>query len=640
MPGLEDLVYAEAVRQEVNPELAVAVARAESGLNQGARSPAGAIGLMQLMPATAKELDVNPYDARDNAKGGVRYLKQLAQRFPDDERKQVAAYNAGPGAVQKYGGVPPYKETRSFVQRVFASIGPREAEAATGTDWQKELFGETAAPQNAPAVRDWNQELFGSTPASSAWDTAAPDFMPQPVKQPEQETPAPRLPWWQTFAAGMEGTDPTMRPGVLARETLPPAHAHALEASQREGDRQVLATGIGTALPAGGAALGAFAGPGGAVTGEIVGSAAARWLNVKLGLEEPGVVGDVASVAVPAVVRTVAPVGRAMLRNLPGANVVKHEVAQEGLNRLGTRLQPVVTSETLYGQAATQGARIPVPTLRQKVAAILARESRLQPGFQLTQTTQDQIRDLSQLAMQHNGFVPLDLLRDHHQRLRLLVNQAARENWPQQQALQDLYGAIYRDLEGAASHGIAGAEQLIAANRAYRTEQALDTLTDLWSPGKGIQQLDGDVTQVYGKRIQNQFEKRLTDDALFRGSFTPAELQDIRGTLREVARLTRRAPTATSGISTRAAQWLGRATGLASAAQGEPMMAGALLVGVESAPYLLSAALLTGPGRAAVRRALAAGQGHLTPAGLALISQAIRGEGVVTSPADDAPPPR
>lgn len=99
------------------PGLLGALVRGESGGRINARSPVGAIGLTQLMPATAKGLGVNPHDPRQNLEGGAKYLAQQLKTFRDP-KKALAAYNAGPGAVKKYGGIPPYKETQGYVKRV------------------------------------------------------------------------------------------------------------------------------------------------------------------------------------------------------------------------------------------------------------------------------------------------------------------------------------------------------------------------------------------------------------------------------------------------------------------------------------------------------------------------------------------
>lgn len=103
----------------IDPALIRALIHAESAFNPNARSSKGASGLMQLMPATAKELGVqNVFNAKQNIDGGVRYLAQLLKTFNGDVTLATAAYNAGPNAVKKYKGIPPYQETKVYVERV------------------------------------------------------------------------------------------------------------------------------------------------------------------------------------------------------------------------------------------------------------------------------------------------------------------------------------------------------------------------------------------------------------------------------------------------------------------------------------------------------------------------------------------
>ncbi len=115
----EDLIIQHSAEHNISAELVRAVIQVESGFNPRARSVKGAMGLMQLMPATARELGVtDAYDPVQNIRGGVAYLKQLLTRYDFNVELALAAYNAGPEAVSRYGAVPPYRETRSYVSKV------------------------------------------------------------------------------------------------------------------------------------------------------------------------------------------------------------------------------------------------------------------------------------------------------------------------------------------------------------------------------------------------------------------------------------------------------------------------------------------------------------------------------------------
>ncbi len=118
-PQLDEVIAPAAEKYGVAPELVAAVIWAESSGDPNARSHRGARGLMQLMPRTARELGVTRIlDPRENVEGGTRYLRQMLDAHEGDVSLALAAYNAGPDAVRRYGGIPPYPETREYVGRV------------------------------------------------------------------------------------------------------------------------------------------------------------------------------------------------------------------------------------------------------------------------------------------------------------------------------------------------------------------------------------------------------------------------------------------------------------------------------------------------------------------------------------------
>jgi soluble lytic murein transglycosylase-like protein len=124
-------IDAAAASNGIDPALLKGLVSQESGFDPSARSGAGAVGLTQLMPGTAASLGVsNPLDPAQSLQGGAKYLRQQLDRFGGDARLALAAYNAGPGAVAKYGGVPPYSETQNYVNSVMAKAAAYRGAAA------------------------------------------------------------------------------------------------------------------------------------------------------------------------------------------------------------------------------------------------------------------------------------------------------------------------------------------------------------------------------------------------------------------------------------------------------------------------------------------------------------------------------
>jgi soluble lytic murein transglycosylase-like protein len=155
---LERLVKTVSERHQVDPALVRAVMRTESGGNPTAVSSKGALGLMQLMPATARELGVsNVFNPLDNLEGGVRYLRTLLERYNGDLDKALAAYNAGAGAVDRAGGVPHYRETRDYVRKVRASYSADGSGSATA-DSTAHNANSTLVPAPHPMYRTVDEQ--------------------------------------------------------------------------------------------------------------------------------------------------------------------------------------------------------------------------------------------------------------------------------------------------------------------------------------------------------------------------------------------------------------------------------------------------------------------------------------------------
>jgi soluble lytic murein transglycosylase-like protein len=148
------MIHAAAERHGVNAGLVAALVRAESAFDPYAVSHKGARGLMQLMPATAKRFGVREHQIFEpdrNLEAGTRYLRWLLDRFDGDVVRALAAYNAGEGTVERYGGVPPFRETRDYIRRIYASLGVPEALLEDGSGGV--AAGAAAGAAASPALR-------------------------------------------------------------------------------------------------------------------------------------------------------------------------------------------------------------------------------------------------------------------------------------------------------------------------------------------------------------------------------------------------------------------------------------------------------------------------------------------------------
>lgn len=410
------LLVAEAVKQGVDPRLVLNMARQESNFDQAARSPKGAIGVMQLMPATAKQLGVNPYDLRENIAGGVRYVKQQLRRF-GTPTLAAAAYNAGPGAVQKYGGIPPFRETLRYVRRV---VGGSMAEAATpGRDLSQELFG--TPPAQEPEGRDRSQELF-------------PPLVPPPPESPVTTTRR-----------------------RVERVLAPP----------------VVSMGLGAAAVAGAGALGGAAGLGAVGTGLLEG-AAGLGVNKALqaaGLQEPSTLGDVLAAGLPIAGRAVSSGARALMARTKAGKLLRSEAGRQFATQMPQRVfQPnQARNDALYALLDAMPTEVPTTGLQATLRTF-------SPQFQRYVTTTLRHADDRNYglvagfqAMQQGQPVRVGL----YNRIRSVLNQLrVQETLPhaaiRRHSLGDLAGALDDQLDQAAAAGVPGIETLRQANQEAR----------------------------------------------------------------------------------------------------------------------------------------------------------------------------
>lgn len=225
----DHLIRSAAARHGVDPALVKAVVHTESAFNPSARSPVGAMGLMQLMPGTARDMGVsNAWDPAQNIEGGVKYLAWLKRQFSNLDYV-IAAYNAGHGNVKKYGGIPPFRETQNYVKSVknrYQTLYRHDASLMAGYPTQQAL------PQLANAAPV-------ATPVAGG-QFAAPQNGYRPVSYNPQVAPAAQrasMPVAQPAAQRVVATAPTyqvVQGKIVAQPAAQPAQYHPTQASYQQ----------------------------------------------------------------------------------------------------------------------------------------------------------------------------------------------------------------------------------------------------------------------------------------------------------------------------------------------------------------------------------------------------------------------
>lgn len=360
--------------------------------------------------------------------------------------------------------------------------------------------------------------------------------------------------------------------------------------------------------------------------GEAGGNYLSRQANVAMGAEQPGVVGNIASAAVPLAVRgaTSAPVAR----RLPGSAVTQHEMAAEDIQQGLGRMQPPTPSETLYrALGQQQNPAIDINDLRQ-TSRDLIRQHTARGDATRDPRVLTLAQELDNLGTHYGNQVPMNVLYDRMQAVGEMTREAQSRGGRSAREFSNIYAGFHRALENAVQQQVPGAETLQQAIRASRQEHAVDRLQKIigqdTGEGRGIatQDVTG-YTFVRGKHMLNQFERALADDDVFRGSFTADEIGEMRQLFQGASELPK-LPVPGS-VAKGAGQWAARTgigTGIGYALAGpEGAAIGGSLAG--SAPEIIAKALMHPRGRQYLRTALE-GRGGVRPETLAVINEAIR----------------
>jgi hypothetical protein len=437
------------------------------------------------------------------------------------------------------------------------------------------------------------------------------------------EVPTPGQP-----QAPVPGTSPTPRSVTDPMSGMPlattPEGTHQLYGEMAAGAMPAvkfgLAQALGIGLPVAGAALGAASPvPGGTLLGETAGSFAARRANVALGLEEPGMGGDVASLAFPAAGRAAGALVKGVARRLPGVGTAMQDIGMEQARALPTSLTPNVTSDVLYAAVAKENMPVKLPEVASEVGKLLGKEGILPRALQ-SPLIRDTAEALGTMADEGTDFQTLWLAQ---KRVRDALWSAKGE---ERHALAQLDGAIWRDIERmAAEEGTPLASLLRAANKTYRKERAVDDLRDIIE-GSITESVQGQGTgRLNAGAMLRKFDQKVRHDDLFAGAFSAEEQAQIRGLLKDLSTIPVIGPVAGAMFGSGMGVGLGGTTFAASG--GDPLMTGL----AASMPWLLSMALASAPGRGLVKGLMRADR-LLTPTGAAALRGFLQTSGQLAAP--------
>jgi hypothetical protein len=451
---------------------------------------------------------------------------------------------------------------------------------------------------------------LGRAASGGPLSQAQPTPPPAPQPQTPQEWEARTLPMQQELEEGANAI-----PGLMAGPAWGRAGYRAGEAllgrlTPRLAQSPVAQTAA-NALPA---------------IGEAGGNYLSRQANVAMGAEQPGMVGDIASAAVPLVVRgaTSAPVAR----RLPGSAVTQHEMAAEDIRRGAESLQPGTPAETLY-RALGQGQNpaIEINDLRQTSRDLIRQHTARGDATRDTRVL-TLAQELENLGTHYGNKVPLNVLYDRMKAVGEMAEEAQSKGGRSAREFSNIYAGFHRALENAVQQQVPGAETLQHAIKASRQEHAVQRLQKIigqdTGEGRGIstQETTG-YTFVRGKHMLNQFERALADDDVFRGSFTADEIGEMRQLFQHATELPKlpvpgSVPAGSMRVGIRASIGGGLGYALGGAEGGAAGASAAV-----AAPEIIAKALMHPRGRQYLRTALE-GRGGMRPETLAVINEAIR----------------